>query len=169
MGRDKAMMMWNDKTLLDHMIQLLSTAADPVRVVGRAELPDRLPGKGPLGGILTALEVTETDRNLILGTDLPLLTSNFLNSFRHSVVASEHEVVACNIGGMYPLCLGICKSAYPFVVNQIASGKLAIQEFVRRANAEILDEKELADAGFDPSIFANLNTPEEFNRLSGKK
>src|SRR5687767_2755533 len=103
MGRDKAIMMWNDKTLLDHMIQLLLTAAGPVRVVGRGELPDRLPGNGPLGGILTALEVTETHRNLILGTDLPLLTSNFLNSFGYRVVASEQDVVACNIGGMYPL------------------------------------------------------------------
>jgi hypothetical protein len=41
------------------MVQLLSTVANPVRVVGRENLPDQIPNCGPLGGILTALNTSD--------------------------------------------------------------------------------------------------------------
>ena len=46
MGRDKAMLDWRGQRLLDHMTQLLSTVADPVQIIGRGALPDRIPNCG---------------------------------------------------------------------------------------------------------------------------
>ena len=40
MGRDKSLLNWHGQTLLNHMVQLLSTAAEPVRIIGREEFPD---------------------------------------------------------------------------------------------------------------------------------
>ena len=57
---------------LDHITQLLSTAADTVRIVGCWAFLDRIPGRRPLGGILTALAITDTEQNLIVAVDLPL-------------------------------------------------------------------------------------------------
>src|SRR5215470_3369376 len=82
MGRDKALLDWHGQTLLNHMVELLRTAADPVLVVGRNPLPDRLPGLGPLSGIATALEFSSTDANLIIAVDLPHLTKDFLKYLR---------------------------------------------------------------------------------------
>src|SRR6266404_414333 len=82
MGRDKASLEWRGHPLLDHMVHLLSTASRQVRIIGRDELPDRIPDCGPLGGILTALEITETTKNLIVALDLPLLTTPFLQMFQ---------------------------------------------------------------------------------------
>ncbi|HLQ77287.1 MAG TPA: hypothetical protein VK210_08025 [Terriglobia bacterium] len=49
MGRDKATLEWKHHTLLDHMVQLLSTIASPVRIVGQYDLPT---GRNPhhIGG-----------------------------------------------------------------------------------------------------------------------
>src|SRR5713226_697505 len=78
MGQDKALLDWHGQTLLNHMVDLLRNVADPVHVAGRDELPDQLPGLGPLSGIATALEASSTDANLIVAVDLPHLTRNFL-------------------------------------------------------------------------------------------
>ena len=81
MGQDKAALKWGETSLLEHMVQLLSTVTTSVRIVGRGDLPDRIPGKGPIGGILTGLESTDKTVNLFVAVDLPLLTDDFLRLF----------------------------------------------------------------------------------------
>jgi molybdopterin-guanine dinucleotide biosynthesis protein A len=159
MGRDKAALEWGDGSLLDHMVQLLSTVAGAVRVVGRGELPDRIAGKGPLGGILTALEATNTEDNLIVAVDLPLLTEGFLRDFHVRFLASARPLVACRVGRTFPLCLGIRKSLRDDVARRLAEDNLAIQAFITETDAEILEE------GFAPSLFANANTPEDWKKM----
>src|SRR5262245_52595098 len=107
MGRDKALLPWGKVSLLEHMTQLLSTVAGRVQVVGRAELPDIVSGKGPLGGILTALEATDRDANLFVAVDLPNLTPAFLDLFHNRFLQTSRPMLVCRVDGQYPLCLGI--------------------------------------------------------------
>src|SRR5262245_9558920 len=88
MGRDKALLDWNGRPLVTHMVDLLLTVAHPVQVVGRSPLPDRLPGLGPLSGIATGLEATFTDANLFVAVDLPFLTHEFLKYLRTRLESS---------------------------------------------------------------------------------
>jgi molybdopterin-guanine dinucleotide biosynthesis protein A len=159
MGRDKAALEWGDSSLLDHMVQLLSTVTGRVRVVGRGELPDRIPGKGPLGGILTALEASETAENLVVAVDLPLLTPAFLQELHTRFLASPRPLLACRVDGTFPLCLGVRKSLRDEVARRLAADNLAIQAFINDTNAEILE------GGYDASIFANANSPADWERL----
>ena len=166
MGQDKATLKWGDKSLLDHMIHLLSTVATPVRVVGRGEFLDRIPGKGPLGGLFTALESTERDVNLFLAVDLPLLTPDFLRVFHSRFLASSKPLIVCRIGGEFPLCLGIRKELTPNVEERVRSDNLSIRAFVRESNAEILEENELRGLGFDLKMFGNMNTPRDWENIT---
>lgn len=163
MGRDKAALEWGNGFLLDHMVQLLSTVAGRVRVVGREELPDRIPGKGPLGGILTALEATDTEENLIVAVDLPLLTEAFLREFHARFLASPRPLLACRVSETLPLCLGVRKSLQPEVARRVSEDNLAIQALIKETKAEIWDP------AFERSIFANANTPDDWKRLREKK
>jgi molybdopterin-guanine dinucleotide biosynthesis protein A len=165
MRRDKAALPWGAGSLLDHMIQLLSTVAGRVRVVGRGELPDNVPGKGPLGGILTALEHTDRDENLILAVDLPLLTPDFLEWFHSRFQVCSKPLLACHIAGTFPLCLGIRRYVVEDLRRRLAAGKLAVREFIEESDPELLEEKELVDLGFAPSIFRNVNTPEDWKKV----
>ena len=88
MGRDKAIMEFQGFSLLDHMVRLLSTVAAPVRIVGREDLPDKVPGHGPLGGIRAARDVSESELNLVVAADLPLLVPEFLKWFFTPMTAS---------------------------------------------------------------------------------
>jgi len=168
MGRDKATLQWHHGSLLDHAAALLSTAADHVRIVGREDLPDRLPACGPLGGILTALEAADTEKNLVIAVDLPLLTPRFLRFLRRRLEMSDGVIVACKIGSDYPLCLGVHRSLAPSMAERIAKGKLAVWQVIEETESEVLDEEEIQAAGFDSSMFDNVNTPEDWERIRGR-
>src|SRR5262245_2089682 len=126
MGQDKALLSWHGRTLLDHMVGLLQKVADPVQVVGRAHLPDRLPGLGPLSGIATGLELTLTDANLFVAVDLPLLTEDFLNFLRIRILSSSHPLLACKIGSAFPLCLGVWRPMLPEIQRCLAARQLSV-------------------------------------------
>ncbi len=134
-------------------------------MVGRGELPDSVAGKGPLGGILTALERTDRNENLVLAVDLPLLTPDFLALFHSRFRVCSKPLLACHIAGAFPLCLGIRRYMVDDVRRRLAAGRLAVREFIEESDPELLEEKELLDLGFAPSIFRNMNTPEEWKKL----
>ena len=164
MGRDKATLTWGNVSLLEHMVQLLSTVTNEVRVLGRGELPDRIPGKGPIGGILTGLEFTDRTANLFLAVDLPLLAQDFLDLFHSRFLATEKPLLVCRISGEYPLCLGIRKGLLADIARRVESNELSIRNLVEESNPEILEEDELRSLGFDTGMFANMNTPQEWRR-----
>lgn len=121
-------------------------------------------GKGPLGGILTGLEITEQPANLFLAVDLPLLTQDFLTLFLSRFLTSRKPLQACRVSSDYPLCLGIQSSLLPTIKERVESDVLSIRSLIEESNAEILDESELKPLGFDCGMFANLNTPQEWRR-----
>jgi molybdopterin-guanine dinucleotide biosynthesis protein A len=165
MGRDKALLNWGDGSLLSHMVHLLSTVAGKVQVIGRDEFPDRVPGRGPLGGILTALEVTDKDANLFLAVDMPLLTTSFLTVFRDRFLATSKGVQACRIGNRFPLCLGIRRDVVSELARAVSAGNYSVHKFIERSDAEILEEDELRTIGIDGKIFANINTPDDWSKF----
>src|SRR5262245_53648967 len=165
MGRDKALLDWRGRTMLDHMIHLLQTAADPVQVVGRGQLLDRLPGLGPLSGIATGLEITSTDANLFVAVDLPHLTERFFKYLRSRLETSSVPLVTCKIGSYYPLCLGIWRPMLPEITNRLSRGQRSVQGLIEATAAEIISEEDLLNERFDLSIFQNINTPEDYSKL----
>jgi molybdenum cofactor guanylyltransferase len=162
MGTDKALLDWHGRTLLTHMTDLLRGVTENVLVVGRAPLPDRLPERGPLSGIATALETTSTDANLVLAVDLPHLTQDFLKYLRVRTENSSHPLVACNIGSDFPLCLGIWRVMLPEVLRRLAANRLSVRGLIETGNTEYVLDTELVELGFDLGMFRNINTPEDY-------
>jgi molybdopterin-guanine dinucleotide biosynthesis protein A len=162
MGRDKALLPWRGHTLLDHMVELLQTVVDPVQVVGRSHLPDRLPGLGPLSGIATGLEATSTDANLFVAVDLPFLTEEFLQYLRARIENSSRPLLACKIGSAFPLCLGVWRPMLPEIKRRLTARELSVHSVVEGGFSEIITESQLLEQGFELSIFRNINTEGEY-------
>lgn len=167
MGRDKALMEWRGRTLLDHMVALLSSVTDRVDVVGRDHLPDHVPDRGPLGGIATALEVSEADANLVVAVDLPLLTTEFLKYFLARFEKSHSAVFVCNIESRFPLCMGFRKRILKDILERLSRGERSIHGLITGGKSGFVSEDELRQAGFDRNIFTNFNSPEDFRRAGG--
>ncbi|HTG72418.1 MAG TPA: hypothetical protein VMB70_01535, partial [Terriglobia bacterium] len=73
-------------------------------------------------------------------------------------------LLACRISGKFPLCLGIQHKLKSEVARRVESDQLSVRALIEESNPEILEEHELRNLGFDCGMFANLNTPEEWQK-----
>ncbi|MGV8961403.1 MAG: molybdenum cofactor guanylyltransferase [Stenotrophomonas sp.] len=84
MGRDKAMLSWQGRPLLEHMIALL-TAAGAARVIVSGDYPhyggivDTVPGCGPLAGLASAAAQLDDGQLLVVPVDMPCLSVALLH------------------------------------------------------------------------------------------
>lgn len=184
MGRDKARTPWNNGTLLSHAVEDVSRVATRVFVVGALDfedppvsvLADSVSGGGPLGGIHAALRHSETDWNLMVAVDVPLVTAGLLGFVAGFCPSNAKLVVVPKIGGkLQPLCAAYHRALLPQVENALDSGQLSIHRLLEGVGAGIvndpcpgnmyvIEEQELLAAGFAPEMFLNVNTPEDLER-----
>jgi len=165
MGRDKALLDWHGRTLLHHMTELISHVADEVHVIGRGRFPDRLPGLGPLSGIATALETSATDANLVVAVDLPKLTQEFLKYLTSEAEQANDPLTACKIGSEFPLCIVIQRRLLPEIQRRLASQDLSVHALIENSPSRLICEPELLSAGFNASLFRNINTEQDYRTI----
>ncbi len=110
LGQDKALLPWlrggnraeNGQTLLDHAIARLRLVCDTVSICANRNdlqrpenvIPDALPDNGPLGGMVAALEQTQTDWNIFLAVDLPLLPTEVFGALAGRVRHEQQDTLA---------------------------------------------------------------------------
>lgn len=158
MGRDKALLPWQGRPLLEHMLALLAAAGVERSVVSgdRPEhdgLPDRRPGQGPLGGLATAAAVLPDCRLLVVPVDMPMLAPARLVALLRQVPRA-----ACLHYRGQPLPMRLRVDAS---VRDLLAGWLADPAGPRALAAlqEALDAQVLEVGPFVEQQFANLNRP----------
>jgi molybdenum cofactor guanylyltransferase len=166
MGRDKARLPFRGGDLVSAVAAAVASAAGNVTLVGHPELPsipDRYLGQGPLGGILTALEHTVADWNLIVACDMPEVSAAFLAELLARAMRSPADVLLPYgpHGLPEPLCAVYRQRARAVMEGHFARG-------VRRATEALagLDVEPLIVA--EVSHFQNVNTPEDWARYAAK-
>ncbi len=140
MGRDKAAIVWEGRTLLERQVELAwSLRPQEVFVVGRTQaelgelnargLPDAQPGQGPLGGLATVLGAMSCVHVLLLAIDMPALTEGFLAGLLAQRVDGI-GVVPRTSRGWEPLAAVFPRTLGAQAAASVAAGRLALQRFV---------------------------------------
>jgi len=176
MGRDKAFLSINGRTLLEHAIGLAKSVAEDVVLIGqRAKLDpygivmqDIFPGCGPLGGIHAALHCSRTDLNLILAVDTPFLPPKFLQyQIERARTGASALVTYPRVAGQYqPLCALYRKGFLPSAEAALKAGNYKIEPLLESVPSCVIGDAELAGLGLSAAIFDNLNTPGDWQRAS---
>jgi molybdopterin-guanine dinucleotide biosynthesis protein A len=166
MGRDKARLPFRGSDLVSAVAGAVARAAGNVTLIGHRELtaiPDRYPGEGPLGGILTALHHTSSDWNLIVACDMPEISAGFLSELLALAVGSHADVLLPRgpDGLDQPLCAVYHRGALPALEQHFQLGIRKVTEAL-----EGLSVKRLAVA--ELSVFQNVNTPEDWAAYAPK-
>jgi molybdopterin-guanine dinucleotide biosynthesis protein A len=178
MGADKAFLQWGNETLLDRALRLAGTVAGAVRIVGDtkkfaglafAVVEDVYRDRGPLGGIHAALSNTASELNLMLAVDLPLMKSEFLAYLITQARESGAVVTVANAGGGFqPLCAVYRREFADAAEESLRTGKNKIDPLFAKVRMRVIDEDELARAGFSAEIFRNVNTPEDLEQARAR-
>lgn len=170
-------------TMLAMAVRLARSVARTVAVLGPVErlsglppgaaggfeltaLPDEIPGRGPLAAILTGLNRARVEFNLVLSCDLPFMSPRFLRYLARRAVESQADVTLAETpsDGYQPLAAIYRRRARAAIRTSLREGHNKVTSFFPKAKVRVLRWPELARAGFQPLIFDNLNTPEDYER-----
>jgi molybdenum cofactor guanylyltransferase len=167
MGADKALLPFRGGALGGHIAALVAAAAGSVTLIGDPGkygclgypvLPDRVPGRGPAGGIHTALHHTTAEWNLVTACDMPALSVDFLRRLLAAAEGGDADALlpAGPSGQLEPLCA---------VYHRRCAGALAraLDAGVRKVTDTLAGLRLATFHVLDAACFQNLNTPEEWH------
>ena len=108
MGRDKALIEVDGRALASIAADALRAGgagevfavggdADALEGLGLRVVPDRWPGEGPLGGIVTALDAARCEVAVVVACDLPYVTGEAVRAVVGALVG--HDVAVPLVGG----------------------------------------------------------------------
>lgn len=126
-------------------------------MLGYPIIPDIYPGEGPLGGILTALEHSRDDWNLIIACDMPAVSVEFLGELLAAAERCEADalVPASPAGHMEPLCAAYHRNCRQGLHSAFRRG-------IRKITAAFPEIRVVTWPVSETPYFQNINTPEEW-------
>jgi molybdopterin-guanine dinucleotide biosynthesis protein A len=171
MGRDKALLEWHGRSLLDHALARLRQVCDEVFVLcgpvprheghGAPLLLDAQAGQGPLAGLLAGLERLDHRPGLFLAVDVPRVPAELLG-FLLNALAGHDAAVPVTAAGPEPLVAAYTRRCLEPVRRRLEAGERRLTDFWPDVDVRRLGEGELRRFGPPELIFANLNAPEDW-------
>jgi len=183
-NQDKAFLDFAGQTLLDRALVVMGTVCDRVAIVGDplkftkygsskdvSVVPDIFPGCGPLAGIHAALLHSSAELNLMLAVDMPFVSRKLL-AFLFATASGEANdaivIVPRSGKGLQPLC-AVYRRDFSTVAEQaLRAGKFKIDAAFSSVSVRVIEEGELATAGFSEQSFFNVNTPQDRLAAEGR-
>ena len=173
MGRDKAFLELQGRTLLERALAIARTISDDVSIVGQGEkfaayapvIEDVYPGQGPLAGIHAALTASRSELNFILALDTPFLDPKFARYLVQQAKQSGATVTVPQVAGQAQPLSAVYRREFAAVAeNALRQGKNSIVPLFASVPTRQIGDAELRNLAYDPRMFDNLNTPEEWDQ-----
>jgi len=121
---------------------------------------DRIPGRGPLSGIHTALSVTKTDWNLVVACDMPAISEDLLRALLDRAGQSSRSCVAAAgvAGEPEPLCAVYHRRSLAVLEQALAEKRLRMRDLLPNLGTETW--------AVDVAGLSNINTPAEWDEFA---
>jgi molybdopterin-guanine dinucleotide biosynthesis protein A len=168
MGREKALLPYRGGVLAEYVARAVKLAAGSAVLVGSPSrlgalgypiLPDIYPGEGPLGGILSALQLQHdrADWNMIVACDMPEISAGFLSGLLDAAEREDADVLipAGPSGLLEPLCAVYHRRSRQALYSAFAAGIRKVTDAFSGLRIAVFPCPELTP-------FQNVNTPEDW-------
>jgi molybdopterin-guanine dinucleotide biosynthesis protein A len=177
-GKDKVFLEFGGQTLLDRALSVMGTVCDRVAIVGDptkfakydSVVADIFPGCGPLAGIHAALVHSSAELNLMLAVDMPFVSVELL-AFLSAAAEKSDDAVATvprSGRGLQPLCAVYRRDFSTVAELALQTGNYKIDATFSSVSVRVIEEDELAAAGFSEQSFFNVNTPQDRLAAEGR-
>lgn len=171
MKEDKGLIYFNGKMLVEHVIELVKKFTDQIIIVtanpaykqfGYPCIEDEMKDKGPLGGIYTGLINSITQKNFVVGCDMPFLSEKLLTGLIKNI-GEEDVLLAEHRGKAEPLCSVYDKNCLVHIRKQLEQDHLKITDAMAGLKTRVISfDKEKWFKGIE---FANINSQEELKKF----
>ena len=176
MGSDKGLLPFLGQPLIQRVIDRLAPMADEVLVTTNhpadyrfLDLPlfeDVIPGKGALGGLITALSAASQPLVAVVACDMPFASQPLFSFMVESLASSGADLAIPSSGkGLEPLhavyrretCLREAQAA-------LDREQMKLISWFPKVQVLTISNQQVKAIDPDPHIFLNLNTPEDLQR-----
>ncbi len=167
MGTDKADLKFHGTTFLELQLKKgQRLGISDILVSGyRGSLPgvpiveDRLPGRGPLGGMEACLRRAKGDRVLVLGVDVPLVPVSELKALIDKSGEDGPAAVILKHGEKEEPLIGVYRrNLADALLRELSEGKGSVFAFLKHIGYGVYE------SGAPDRCFANINSPEDFRQ-----
>jgi molybdopterin-guanine dinucleotide biosynthesis protein A len=176
MGEDKARKPFLGQPLIQRVIERISPIADEILVTTNRPadfaflnlrlFPDLKPGRGPLGGLYTAIASASHPLVAVVACDMPFASTSLLENGISLLVKEEADVVIAKTEEGYEPFHAVYRRAtcLPAIEAAIDADLWKVIAWFPQVKARTLSPDEVKAC--DPSglCFWNVNTPEEFQQ-----
>lgn len=167
MGRDKAMLHWMGRPLIEHQLAILREAGvDAVQVSGDRPdycgIPDAQPQAGPLGGLASIAGIRLDDADLlVIPVDMPLLQAALLRRLRCERPAARSLRFA---GHVLPLRLRLDARSRSLISELLRHAEPRMRSL--RALQAAVGSEEIALDDAEAAQLADCNTEAHWNEVT---
>lgn len=171
-GDDKGLTPLNGRAMIAHTIETLAKQSPKLLIncnrsqqeyaqFGYPLIEDTIAGGlGPLAGVVSALEHSDSDYVLSVPCDTPLLPADLV--VRLLCAIQEENAEACTVRDgerLHPVVLLVRRSVLPGLRNYLVGGGRKVHDWfysVTHCSADFSDQ---------PEAFVNINTPQQLAQL----
>jgi molybdopterin-guanine dinucleotide biosynthesis protein A len=173
LGKPKATLSFGGETLLERQVrQLSSLFRRTVYVTSSREkdlsvpsqvlrLVDKLPDKGPLGGIWTALSSDEVGDIFVVACDMPFVEKQLVEKVLEQKEGYQ-AVVPVSPRGLEPLLAFYSKDCAALAGKLVKSGKRRVISLLEQIKVRYITEEEVKEVDPEFKSFFNINTEEDY-------
>jgi molybdopterin-guanine dinucleotide biosynthesis protein A len=170
-GIDKAFLTLGDETLIQRKLRLLRPLFQKIITVTNNPqhygdldctiVQDQVKGMGPLMGIYSGLNASDSHYNFFTTVDTPFLIPELATYFRDLCQYGDGAVAQWN-GMTEPLCAVYSKSCLPAIER--AMPKRRIVSFYDEVDVHIISEKIIREIDPEGFSFININTWQDYEQ-----
>jgi len=173
MGTDKSMISLNGRPMIEHAIEAIKPLCGQVVIssnqctydfTGCEVWEDELPERAPIIGIYSCLKRSQTEVNILLSCDMPLMSTQMLQYLLEKSANSDITVPVHGDHFIEPLCGIYKKSSLCILKEYIDKGNYRLNECIRSASAQLVKVDEKLPF-YSVDLFSNINTPEDYHKI----
>ncbi len=175
--KNKAFLQMGGRSFLARTIGTLRPIFQEIMVIGHDQQgyapfgvsvhTDLRPGNGSLGGVLTALARSSSERTFCVACDMPFLNPRLVGYLVERSSEGWEAVLPRLSKGLEPLCAVYSSALIPRIEELLDRGERRVRLALDEKSTCFAAESDLR--AFDPELltFININTPEDLSRAVG--
>jgi len=160
MGSNKALMLYKNQRLIDIAISVVKPLVNEILVSSNELIPnlsnriisDVFENTGPIGGLYSCLKESNTDINLVIPCDVPLVSTSFYSLMLEKIESFDAVIPRHSKGKLEPLIGIYHKNVLPMMEEQINQHVYKLVNLLERLNVCYIVIPKSAD-------LKNLNYP----------
>ena len=169
MGRDKALLIFNNKTFLDHIVCAIKPLVDEILIISSNKdhqvddcttIADLISNSGPIAGIYTGLKHTNTENNLVLSCDIPMVQTSILELIIKNNELDKDVVQIIDDQYSMPLVALYKKRIALFLLSELKTGEKKLVKAINKLN-----KKNISVTKDQLNCLININTVADLKTL----